>query len=87
MVDEPTNETERYAEFLDDAPRWLHYEKAEIDQLTKSEVNRLARLELGRRDHGGPLEDDPRRIWAWLFVSYTLDTMEQPDDQGGDADD
>lgn len=67
----PSN-TDRYAEFLSGAVEWLHYEKASIDQLTKSEVNQLARLELGRRDYDGPIEDEPRKIWAWLFVEYTL---------------
>jgi len=80
-----SSDTERYAEFLDDAPRWLHYEQARIDELDRSEVNQLARLELGRRDHAGPIQDDPLRVSAWLFVSYTLDASRQPSDRGGDS--
>ncbi|RBI63621.1 hypothetical protein DMJ13_03555 [halophilic archaeon] len=81
-------DTERYAQFLDDAPGWLHYEKACIDRLTRSEVNHLARQEIGRRDYDGPIEDDPRAIWAWLFVEYVL--YRDEDRAGyadGDADD
>ena len=81
-------ETDRYAEFLGNAPRWLHYERARIDELDRSEVNKLARQELGRRNHDGPVEDDPRRIWAWLFVSYVLrDADEDAYDEDGEADD
>ena len=69
---EQSTETDRYAEFLADAVEWLHYEKARIDQLSKSEVNQLARLELGRRDYDGPIEDDPRAIYIWLWVEYVL---------------
>lgn len=65
-------ETDRYAEFLSEAVDWLHYDYARIDQLSKSEVNQLARQELGRRDYDGPIEDDPTKIWAWLLVEFTL---------------
>ena len=92
MADEPNDgphgaDTERYEEFLAGAPRWLHYERARIDELDRTEVNQLARQELGRRDHGGPVEDDARKIWAWLLVEYTLYSGEYPDDEDGERND
>lgn len=82
-----TEATERYAEFLADAPRWLHYEKARIHELSRTEVNRLARQELARRKSGGCIEDDPRAIWSWLFVEFTLYRTRDRDDAGGEAND
>lgn len=80
-------ETDRYHEFLKTAPRWLHYERANIDELTRREVNQLARYELARRDYDGPIEDDPRRVWAWLFISYVLRDDEHADEPRGGLDD
>lgn len=86
-IEDRSADTERYAEFLANAPRWLHYKKAKIDSLTKAEVNQLARYELGRRDYDGPVEDDPRAIWAWLFIEYTLyRDRDREVDPGGDSD-
>ena len=80
---EQSRGTDRYAQWLEGVPTWLHYEKAAIDQLSRNEVNRLAREELARRRCDGALEPTGRRVWAWLFVEYTL----YRDDEGGEADD
>ena len=72
---------------MDGAVRWLHNDKARIDQLTKSEVNRLARQELARRKSGGCIEDAPRAVWSWLFVEFTLYRTTGRDDAGGEAED
>lgn len=87
-IDEQSGDTDRYALFLSDAVRWLHYEKANIDQLTRPEVNQLAQLELGRRDYEGPVEDNPQAIWAWLFIEYVMYRDEDRDGYfGGDGND
>jgi len=80
-----TETTERYHEFLDDAIRFLHYEKAEIDELTRQETNRLARQELERRRDGEPIDPDARKVWAYIFVAYTLERV--PPDDGDERDD
>lgn len=91
MANEPTDgppqtdgtSTERYAQFLDDAVRWLHEEKAEISDLSRQETNRLARQELERRNHGEPIDPDARKVWAYLFVAYTLEAGVPRDDGDG----
>lgn len=62
----------RYETFLANAATWLHHEKAAISDLSRTEANRLARAELRRRRTDGTLEDDPRAVWAWLFVEFAL---------------
>ena len=89
MPDESTDshygaeETETYAQFLDDAVRWLHEEKAGIDKISRQEANQLARDELERRNRGEPIEDDPRRVWAYIFVAFTLERGVPRDDGDG----
>lgn len=63
--------SDRYAEWLEDAPEWLH-EKAGIDDLSRREINALARKELTRRRNEKPIVDSAESIWAWLFVEFTL---------------
>lgn len=80
-------ETDRYARWLEGALYWLHYEKAEIHTLSKREVNQLAREELARRKSDMALEATPRRVYAWLFIEYTLYRDEEPAYRRGESDD
>ena len=77
MADE-SSETDRYARWLEGALYWLHYEKAEIHTLSRREVNRLARDELARRKSDEQLQPTPKRVYAWLFVEYTLYRSDEP---------
>lgn len=63
--------SERYADWLDDAPRWL-YERAGIAEYSRAKINRLAREELARRRTDGRISDDPESVYAWLFVEFAL---------------
>lgn len=78
--------SERFADWLDDAPRWL-YERAGIDDLSRSEINRLAREELARRRTDGRITDDPQSVYAWLFVEFALFHDRPREESGGGSDD